>query len=278
MATKKAIDQYIAKPSHALLINGASGSGKGNVAEYIASNLLQVNAKILESYPYLLHIIDQPIIIDNVRSAQRFMQLKVPGVNTIKRIVIVENTQTMGIDAQNSFLKLLEEPPKDTVIILTATSSKLLLPTISSRTQKITIQPPSLQSAQKYYGDKYSNASIQKAYYLSEGHVGLMQALLSEDDDHPLVSAINVAKSLLAKDKFYRLSQIDTIAKTNQEQIILKALERICHTALLQSVVKQNQSTIKAWKNRLQLIIDTEDMQKHNPSTKLLLTNLFLNL
>jgi DNA polymerase-3 subunit delta' len=43
----------------------------------------------------------------------------------------------MGIEAQNSFLKTLEEPPRNTMLLLTTTRARLLLPTIRSRCQNI---------------------------------------------------------------------------------------------------------------------------------------------
>ena len=50
------------------------------------------------------------------------------------RIVYIPNADQMTIQAQNSILKLIEEPPERTVIILTVNKKNKLLPTILSRT------------------------------------------------------------------------------------------------------------------------------------------------
>lgn len=276
-STNKAIQQFLQEPSHALLVSGPEGSGKGSIAAHVAAQLLSIKEDALSQHPYTLWLAEQPVTIDAIRSAQKLMQLKVPGSNPIRRIVIAEQAQSMSIEAQNAFLKLLEEPPVDTVIILTVSSAKRLLPTIRSRTQHITVQPPSKEAAHAFFETNYQAAAIDKAYYLSEGYVGLMQALLEGDTDHPLVAAINQAKAVLAGTPFDRLCQVDIIAKDKQVPVFLKALERICHAALLQSAAKQSPAT-KAWKARLQAVVEAEDMQKHNPSTKLLLTDLFLHL
>lgn len=51
------------------------------------------------------------------------------------KILIVWRADKMNTEAANKFLKLLEEPPKNTIIILTAENAASILPTILSRTQ-----------------------------------------------------------------------------------------------------------------------------------------------
>lgn len=75
------------------------------------------------------------ISIDTVREIQRQISLKSTGVK--KRFVILDSAQKMTTEAANSFLKTLEEPPPDTVIILISNSRKNMLPTIVSRCQLV---------------------------------------------------------------------------------------------------------------------------------------------
>ncbi|MDP2454000.1 MULTISPECIES: ATP-binding protein [unclassified Kaistella] len=55
------------------------------------------------------------------------------------KILIVWQADKMNSDAANKFLKFLEEPPKNTYIILTASNIDFMLPTILSRTQIVEI-------------------------------------------------------------------------------------------------------------------------------------------
>ena len=48
------------------------------------------------------------------------------------KVFVVNNCQNLSEEAGNSLLKIVEEPPLDTVIILIAESSRLVLPTIVS--------------------------------------------------------------------------------------------------------------------------------------------------
>lgn len=53
------------------------------------------------------------------------------------KVIIVDEAERMNINAQNAFLKTLEEPPPESVIILIASQEHLLLPTIRSRCQTV---------------------------------------------------------------------------------------------------------------------------------------------
>ena len=58
-----------------------------------------------------------------------------------KTVVIITEIHTMRKEAANAFLKLLEEPSENVVILLTSSKPDQLLPTIISRCQQIRLQP-----------------------------------------------------------------------------------------------------------------------------------------
>ena len=71
------------------------------------------------------------ILIEQIRNlSERLMHM--PGVGT-KRVVLILEADRMTDEAANCFLKTLEEPPIDTVFILTSSRPENLLPTIRSR-------------------------------------------------------------------------------------------------------------------------------------------------
>jgi DNA polymerase-3 subunit delta' len=57
------------------------------------------------------------------------------------RVVIITDAHTMNPSAGNALLKMLEEPPDRTILILTAPQSVDLLPTIVSRCQLVRFNP-----------------------------------------------------------------------------------------------------------------------------------------
>lgn len=76
--------------------------------------------------------------INQVREIQHFVGLRPYSANF--KVAYVEEAQNLTIEAQNAFLKTLEEPPSRTIIILAAPSVDNLLPTIVSRCQLANIK------------------------------------------------------------------------------------------------------------------------------------------
>jgi DNA polymerase-3 subunit delta' len=79
------------------------------------------------------------IKIDQVRDAQAGLSLK-PFEGRMK-VLIVDSAEAMNDAAQNAFLKTLEEPPGESLIILITSMPQSLLPTIRSRCQELKFQP-----------------------------------------------------------------------------------------------------------------------------------------
>jgi DNA polymerase III delta prime subunit len=75
--------------------------------------------------------------IGDIRKLQEKLFLK-PLESEIKA-VILEAFFGMTADSQNAFLKVLEEPPADTIIIILATSLDFVLPTVLSRCKLISL-------------------------------------------------------------------------------------------------------------------------------------------
>lgn len=272
------LDDFISHPTNSVLISGPSGAGKGLTSLYLGSKILNIDLNKIHEYPYLmwLHDLDKGISIEKIRNIQTFMQLKTPGKSTYRRLLIIEQCDSMSLEAQNAFLKILEEPPSDSLIIMTASSSDSLLPTIKSRVQKININAPSLIQAKEYFSNQYSESEIVKAYYTSEGYIGLMSAILNKDISHPLLEYINSAKYVLSSNTYERLVKVEEISKQDIN-IFLQAMERVAHAALKQAIISEK-STSKNWTNKLKQILITKDLLKSNIQPKLLLTSLMLNL
>ena len=80
------------------------------------------------------------ILVDDVRKVVTFMQLK-PSQENGWRVVLIDNANRMNRAAQNALLKVLEEPPPRTLLILVTHQAGALLPTIRSRVHNILFHP-----------------------------------------------------------------------------------------------------------------------------------------
>lgn len=96
--------------------------------------LLEIYDKKIQSNPDILIINEEKNIgIDKTRELKLFFQVK-SWSGEVKTAIII-NGERMTVEAQNSILKILEEPGKNNYIIITAQNPYLLLPTILSRCQ-----------------------------------------------------------------------------------------------------------------------------------------------
>ncbi|MEJ2169776.1 MAG: DNA polymerase III subunit delta' [Desulfobacterales bacterium] len=93
------------------------------------------------SHPDIIRI--QPagpfIKIDQIRTLCQTLAMK-PYEASV-RVVIISDAQAMNPAAGNALLKMLEEPPERTILILLAPDTSDLLPTIMSRCQQIRFYP-----------------------------------------------------------------------------------------------------------------------------------------
>lgn len=102
------------------------------------------------SHPDFLHIAPEKnhITIERVRDLSYALQMK--PVLGDKKIVWIEQADTMGIPAQNALLKTLEEPAPYAILIMTTANSKRMLQTIRSRARRVYLGGPKESDAIDY--------------------------------------------------------------------------------------------------------------------------------
>lgn len=83
------------------------------------------------------------ISIEQIRTLRRRLALR--PFNSPYKIAILVDFEKATEEAQNAFLKTLEEPPNNTIIVLISLNTDLLLPTIVSRCRVIQLPPSNLQ-------------------------------------------------------------------------------------------------------------------------------------
>ncbi len=93
------------------------------------------------------------ISIDQIRQMETRLQVKPNEIDW--RMVLISQAQEMNIQAQNTLLKTLEEPPQKTFFILTAPDGAGLLPTIVSRCRQIYFPPPKAADLANFLVSQY---------------------------------------------------------------------------------------------------------------------------
>lgn len=134
--SRQQIENYLAQPTHALLLTGKNGIGLDSTAKAIAKQLADNQVIIIQ--PRLhdkqktlsININDIHALIDLTRSRRKD-----------KLAIVIENIESMTNDAPQAFLKLLEEPTVNVFYILSSHSVARLPQTILSRVQNIELLP-----------------------------------------------------------------------------------------------------------------------------------------
>lgn len=276
-STKQQIDNFITNPSHAIALVGSKGVGKKALAIYISERLL--GKKISENTSELFITSSGStgsISIENVREIVSFLKLKAPGQSNIKRIVIIENAHFLTIEAQNALLKTLEEPANDAVIILTTTNKNSLLATINSRVKHISIATPLKKDVIDFFSDQHDLQDVEKNWLISNGRVGLLHSLLTEQE-HGLLPYIQEAKSILSSDIYGKLSSIERLTKQDVN-LLLEALFIVSSAGFYQATNKREVTLEKKWHQIRSTVFKAQNSLNYNVNSKLLLCNLMLEL
>ncbi len=79
------------------------------------------------------------IVADDVRRLNQFLQLS--ATDGGRRVVILDCADEMNVQAANALLKMLEEPPARTILLLVSHQPSRLLPTIRSRCRELRLSP-----------------------------------------------------------------------------------------------------------------------------------------
>lgn len=101
------------------------------------------------------------------------------------KILIMWNADKMNISAANKFLKFLEEPPKQTLIFLTAESLNDFLPTIISRTQIVEVPRIEDDELRNYLNSHFEiqPEKLDEIIHQSQGDFNVARKLLNSENE-----------------------------------------------------------------------------------------------
>ena len=140
------------------------------------------------------------IKVDDVRTINEFLSKR--SSNDGWRVVIVDSIDDLNNAGANAILKVLEEPPHKTILMLISHNPNRLLPTIKSRCAKLNLKPLSeahVASLLRRYRPELSEKNIKGLSELCSGSIG--KAILYADNS-ALNSYDDLCKIIYAKNKF----------------------------------------------------------------------------
>ncbi|MFY0691917.1 MAG: DNA polymerase III subunit delta' [Paracoccaceae bacterium] len=143
----------------------------------------------------------QQITVDEVRKLKGFFALS--NTEGGRRVIIVDAADELNANAANALLKVLEEPPRDAIMLLVSHQPSRLLPTIRSRCRELRCAPlsaPDMAAALQAAGADTAGMTEALAE-LSGGSVGEALRLVNLDGIALYAALISVAKTFPQLDR-----------------------------------------------------------------------------
>jgi DNA polymerase-3 subunit delta' len=173
--------------AHAYLISGPTGSGKREVAAELASAVNGARVDDVFSSKAREIFVAEPesksrrILIEQIRELEHGLQMR--GGEGRRKVAIIAEADRLQPQAANAFLKTLEEPPANSLLLLLSALPEALPDTIVSRCISIPLTANGQEAQLPERGElvellrsaaREKNWGIQQSYRLSQG----MQTLL----------------------------------------------------------------------------------------------------
>ena len=167
-----------------------------------------------------------PIIgIDQIRALKKEVILKLPGDGN--RVILISHADKMTISAANSLLKLLEEPPKGTLLFLTTAYPDRLLPTILSRCHVIRFDPIAEKDLACFLKRK-NQVTEQKANLYAQiagGSLGKALTIAEGAYDEKLNAAVNFFEGALADDPIEKILAVEELQNGREKTELIEILQ-----------------------------------------------------
>lgn len=144
--------------------------------------LEEMESKAADKYHKITIPKANDIRISSIRQIKK--EIYLTGSTGKKKVFIISECDKMNTQSANSLLKILEEPPRNSVLLLTTSKPNSLLPTIIGRCQKIKFNNLPKESILKYIYYKFPGAGTAEAEFsaeLAEGSITKCNDILGKN-------------------------------------------------------------------------------------------------
>ena len=200
--------------SHSYIFSGIKGVGKYTFAKDFAKCILE--DPMMQDY-YELGPDGKSIKVAQIRELQNVINIK-PTFSK-KSVYIIDDADLMTIEAQNSLLKTLEEPPEYAVIILIVHNERSILSTVKSRCVNIKFSKLSDKDIKKYLLKKDLNFEDKNinVFKVLDGSLNNIDFIR---DDYDELLKLTVFVTNLKKNKVINFFQDASVFYDNHDKII----------------------------------------------------------
>jgi DNA polymerase III subunit delta' len=180
-----ALTHAIARPVHAYLLVGPTGSGVDDAARYLAMGLIGASGD--DRVEQLVFRRMHPDVVEVEPEGTFFLARQADDVideamrspvEGARKVIILRDIERMNDTSANRLLKTFEEPPARTVFVLTTAMPDEVLPTIRSRCQRVDFEPVASEQLEAVLREEGVDAAAARlAAVLSGGQLARARAL-----------------------------------------------------------------------------------------------------
>lgn len=265
----KLIKSLIKNMPQSLLLTGEVGVGLCTIAKYIANLCKSQNIIILPEKDENINIKSGVIGVEIIRRIYNDTRTKTAN----NRIIIIDYAERMTTQAQNAFLKLLEEPGDGIHFILLSHSSTKLLPTILSRVEQITIKKITKHQSEILL-DNLGVKDIQKRnqiLFIANGLPAEIYRLINDDEYFKLRSqSVCDARTLIIGEQYLKIL---IIQKYKDDRDLVLQLLIDMTKLLINNIYSKKQINVI---NKLESVINTYEVIDKNGNIKLALAKMII--
>jgi len=236
-ATKQRLDAYVRDMPQSLAFAGPEGVGLSASVSYLATALNTKPMYVLPEKDEKTDLEKGVITVDVIR--RLYAQTKTVEKGT--RLIVIDYAERMGVQAQNAFLKLLEEPGENTHFILLTHAVSKLLPTIRSRVQLLEVKPVLKEQSEELLQELKVTDPQKKAQllFIANGLPALLTRLAHDDAAFEVrAQLIRDARTYLQGSPYERL-KVAVSFKDDRQKALTMLLDAM---KLLQSSLKTGQN------------------------------------
>jgi DNA polymerase-3 subunit delta' len=130
------------------------------------------------------------ILIHQIRELSEYCELSIHQEKS-RRIVLIEPADQLNENASNALLKILEEPPEDTLFILVSSHAQKLIATIRSRCQLLELRGPTLNEATSFLKEQGIAESENLLTFTGGSPFGVMDLEETQSDKEAIVALLS---------------------------------------------------------------------------------------